>query len=317
MYLDRWQRAAIFSIELGESRWWREPPERTEIFDIGVAKKDAIRAWYLPHANAAAPTVLYLHGSRWNLNSSVFRIERLAQLGFSVLAIDYRGFGESSPILPSEFSATQDALAALDELQRRQPHAGRRFVYGHSLGGAVAVALATQADKEAFAGLILESTFTSTRAMIAHTRYGSIPGLHLFVTQSFDSLSRIKSVKQPILFLHGTNDNVIPHTMSDALFAAASANTASVETASANTASANTVSQNRGALRRLVKIEGASHSGASRSGTVYEEAIMGFIAECCSTSPSGAKKRLRISDRPNMVSRLSSRSVALRRGRFL
>lgn len=272
IYLDRWQRSAIFSIELGESRWWREPPENTEIFDIGVANKHTIRAWHLSHANADAPTVLYLHGSRWNLNGSVFRIERLAQLGFSVLAIDYRGFGESSQILPSQRSATQDALAALDELKRRQPDVHRRFVYGHSLGGAVAVSLAAQTGKNAFAGLILESTFTSTRDMIAHTRYGSIPGLPLLVTQSFDSLDLIKSVKQPILLLHGTSDSVIPHTMSDALFAAAS-----VENASVGQVSTETASKNAAPLRRLVKIHGASHSGVSRSGTVYEEAIRDFV----------------------------------------
>lgn len=277
IYLDRWQRSAIFSIELGESRWWREPPESTEIFDIGVANKDTIRAWYLPHADADAPTVLYLHGSRWNLNGSVFRIERLAQLGFSVLAIDYRGFGESSRTLPSELSVTQDASAALDELKRRQPDARRRFVYGHSLGGAVAVSLAAQTENDAFAGLILESTFTSTRDMIAHTRYGSIPGLPLLVTQSFDSLDLIKSVKQPILLLHGTGDSVIPHTMSDALFASASAERASAESAYVGTVSTETASRNTAPLRRLVKIEGASHSGVSRSGTLYEEAIRDFV----------------------------------------
>ncbi|MGP1615731.1 MAG: alpha/beta hydrolase, partial [Pollutimonas bauzanensis] len=130
--LDRWQRATIFSIELGDSRWWREPPPGTEIFDITLRNADKVRAWYLPNADPGAPTVLYLHGSRWNLNGSAFRMERWAEMGFSVLAIDYRGFGESSPILPSQASATEDAGAALRELARRQPDAARRYVYGHS-----------------------------------------------------------------------------------------------------------------------------------------------------------------------------------------
>lgn len=256
--LDRWQRATIFSVELGDSRWWREPPSGTEVFDIRLAGNDKVRAWYLANPNPDAPAVLYLHGSRWNLNGSVFRIERWLEMGFSVLAIDYRGFGESSPLLPSQASATEDAVAALQELERRQPDPARRYVYGHSLGGAVAIALAATVQQPEFAGLILESTFTSIQDMIPTTGYSAIPGLDLLITQPFDSLSSIKQVRNPILFLHGTNDAVVPHTMSDLLFEAARSRS--------------------GTAQQLVKIEGASHSGASRSGIPYEKAIKDFVS---------------------------------------
>ena len=256
--LDRWQRATIFSVELGESRWWREPPSDTEVFDIRLAGNDKVRAWYLANPNPDAPAVLYLHGSRWNLNGSVFRMERWQEMGFSVLAIDYRGFGESSPLLPSQASATEDAVAALQELERRQPDPARRYVYGHSLGGAVAIALAATPGQPEFAGLILESTFTSIEDMIPASGYSGIPGLNLLITQAFDSLSSIKQVRNPILLLHGTNDRIVPHTMSDLLFKAALSRS-------------NTVQQ-------LVKIEGASHSGASRSGMPYEKAVRDFVS---------------------------------------
>ncbi|RTZ44653.1 alpha/beta fold hydrolase [Candidimonas sp. SYP-B2681] len=258
IWLDRWQRQTIFSVELGDSRWWREAPQGTEVFDITLKNGEKIHSWYIANPNPQAPSVLYLHGSRWNLNGSVFRIERWLEMGFSVLAIDYRGFGESSHVLPSQGTATQDANAALQELARRQPDPARRFVYGHSLGGAVAVALAVQADQPEFAGLILESTFTSIESMIGNTRYAHIPGLAMLVTQPFNSIGTIQSVKVPILFLHGTADSVVPHSMSDALRAAAE--------------------KPNGPLRRVVKIEGASHSGASRSGEAYENAIREFIA---------------------------------------
>ncbi len=255
--LDRWQRATIFSVELGDSRWWREPLPGTELFDIALPGNDTIRAWYLPSAKPHAPTVLYLHGSRWNLNGSVFRIERWVDMGFSVLAIDYRGFGDSSSLLPSQASAIEDARAAFQELERRQPDPARRFVYGHSLGGAIAVGMAAQADQPEFAGLILESTFTNTRSMIPASRFANMPGLAMLVTQPFNSIAAIRQVRSPILFLHGTNDSVVPQAMSDELFAAAS--------------------KRRGSMQRLVKIEGASHSGASRSGPAYENAIRDFI----------------------------------------
>ena len=253
-WLDRWQRQTIFSVELGESRWSRAAPEGTEVFDIALPGGDTVRAWYLGQADSEAPTVLYLHGSRWNLNSSVFRIERWARMGYSILAIDYRGFGESTPRLPSQASSVEDASAALQQLARRQPDPSLRFVYGHSLGGAVAIALAAQESHTEFAGLIVESTFTSIRDMISGSRWSDIPGLALLITQPFDSLADIQKIKAPVLVLHGTGDRIVPHEMSDALAAAAKPGT------------------------RLQKIDGASHSGAS-SDPEYQHVVQKFIRE--------------------------------------
>src|SRR5690606_38613829 len=142
----------IFSPEESQ-RWWREAPEGTEIFDMELPKGDVVRTWYWAQPKPDAPTVLYLHGARWNLHGSVFRMERWMDMGFSVLAIDYRGFGESTQLLPSEDSARQDALAALEELVRRQPDPKRRFLYGHSLGGAIAIDVAARAGDVDVAGL--------------------------------------------------------------------------------------------------------------------------------------------------------------------
>lgn len=79
-------------------------------------------------------------------------MEGWTRMGYSMLAIDYRGFGQSTPLLPSEQSASQDAAAALQELARRQPDPARRFIYGHSLGGAIAIDLAARPDLPPFAG---------------------------------------------------------------------------------------------------------------------------------------------------------------------
>ncbi|WP_251863938.1 alpha/beta fold hydrolase [Achromobacter sp. Marseille-Q4962] len=257
--LDSWQREAIFSPQTQPQSWWREPAAGTEVFDLVLANGDKVRAWYRQSRLAGAPTVLYLHGARWNLNGSAFRIEGWARMGYSVLAIDYRGFGASTPRLPSESSAQEDAEAGLRELARRQPDPARRFVYGHSLGGAIAIDLAARPDLPDFAGLIVESSFTSISAMLGTLKWGKVPGASLLVTQPFDSVDKLAAMHTPMLFLHGTADRVVPHTMSDELFAAA-----------------------RGVapdLKRLVKIEGASHSGAFRSGAQYEDAVRGFMRD--------------------------------------
>lgn len=229
-----------------------------------------MRAWYVPASDPDAPAILYLHGSRWNLNDSVFRIERWASMGYSILAIDYRGFGASSPRLPSQTSTVEDAIAGLKELARRHPSSTSRFVYGHSMGGAVAAALAAQPHRPEFAGLILESTFTSIRDMIAVTAWAKVPGLPLLVTQPFDSATALRSSREPVLLLHGTADRVVPHTMSDALYAAA-------QTAP---------------FRKLVKIEGASHSGASSSRD-YREAVQQFVNEAASPQQADEKRTVR------------------------
>ena len=266
--LDAWQRQAIFSPEPEQQRWWREPPAGTEVFDLALPEGDKVHAWYWQHPRADAPAVLYLHGARWNLNGSAFRMEGWTRMGYSVLAIDYRGFGESTPLLPSEDTAFQDAAAALRELARRQPDPARRFVYGHSLGGAVAIDLAARPDMPPFAGLIVESSFTSIAAMLGTLKWGKLPGASLLVTQPFASIEKLATLSTPTLFLHGTADRVVPHTMSDELFAAALKVPPD--------------------LKRLVKIDGASHSGAIRSGQAYESAVRDFIRDARAAYPAVA-----------------------------
>lgn len=257
--LDSWQRQTIFSPQAEPQTWWREPAAGTRVYDLALADGDQVRAWYWQSPQANAPTVLYLHGARWNLNGSAFRIDGWTRMGYSVLAIDYRGFGASSARLPSEQSAQEDAIAGLKELARLQPDPSRRFVYGHSLGGAIAIDLASRPEQPDFAGLIVESSFTSIGAMLGTLRWGKVPGASLLVTQPFDSVDKLAALHTPMLFMHGTADRVVPHTMSDELFAAA-----------------RKVSPD---LKRLVKIEGASHSGAFRSGEQYETAVKTFMRD--------------------------------------
>lgn len=257
--LDSWQRQTIFSPQSEPQTWWREPAKGTQVYDLTLANGNKVRAWYWQSPHADAPTVLYLHGARWNLNGSAFRIDGWTRKGYSILAIDYRGFGASTPRLPSEASALEDAMAGLKELARLQPDPARRFVYGHSLGGAIAIDLAARPDQPDFAGLIVESSFTSISAMLATLKWGRVPGASLLVTQPFDSVDKLAAMHTPMLFMHGTADRVVPHTMSDELYAAA-----------------RSVSPD---LKRLVKIEGATHSGAFRSGEQYDDAVKTFIKD--------------------------------------
>lgn len=198
--------------------------------------------WH-PQARADAPRVLYLHGARWDVASSARRIQRLHDLGFSVLAIDYRGFGRSSDALPSEDTAAEDARAAWDWLaaQTLAAPAPPRFVYGHSLGGAIAVRLASEVDDEA--GLVVEASFTSIPDVYASMSFGWLP-LAPLITQRFDAATRIALVKAPVLVVHGSHDATIRPELGRALYERAVT------------------------PKRLVLVEGGNHHNSSALGQV-------------------------------------------------
>lgn len=220
--LDDFQRKVIFRPSKDSGR---TPSEFQATFeDVWLrsgADKGKLHAWWIPASKggASAPAALYLHGAGFGLSANLPRIMKLHDEGFSVLAIDYRGFGLSDGELPSEASAYDDAHAAWAELVRRAPDS-KRFIYGHSLGGAVAMELAqTDAARNA-AGLVVESSFTSVRDMQQFTSYSWIP-LRVVQTQYFDSLAKAPKLCMPTLFMHGSADYRIPLEVAKKLFAAA------------------------------------------------------------------------------------------------
>ena len=169
---------------------------------------------WLPQAEASAPVLLYLHGARWDVRGSTPRMRRMHALGFSVLGVDYRGFGRSTATLPSESLAVEDARAAWNWLAERHPQA-RRFIFGHSLGGAIAVQLAYEVSDEA--GLVVEGTFTSIPDVVSTFSWGWLP-VSWLITQRFDAAARIAEVGSPVLVVHGSRDTLIPAMLGQQLY---------------------------------------------------------------------------------------------------
>ena len=185
--------------------------------DVG---EDKIHGWWIASARKNAPTLLYFHGNGSNNGDLVEIASIFHGLGISVLLIDYRGYGQSSPVFPNEARVYQDAEAAWQYLTNGlEIEPQNIFIYGHSLGGAIAIELASRHPD--MAGIIVEGTFTSMRDMAQFIRWLRIFPLDWLVTQHFDSISKIKSLSTPLLILHGSADDIIPVAMAKELFAAA------------------------------------------------------------------------------------------------
>ena len=164
-----------------------------------------------------APILLYLHGARYNVTGSAPRIRRMQELGFSVLAIDYRGFGKSTPALPSEASAAEDARAAWDWLAAKYPNRPR-YIFGHSLGGPIAISLAADVTDER--GTIVEGTFTSIADVVSSSQWGWMP-VSLLITQRFEAVRKVAKIGSPLLVVHGDEDRMIQPDLGRKLFEAA------------------------------------------------------------------------------------------------
>ena len=224
--LDQRQRAWIF--QPSDRSWWRGDEAAAGMDDVWIdyastETRQTVKLHGLWLANAAlaqnpnAPVMLYLHGARFNVTGSAFRARRMQELGFSVLAVDYRGFGKSSKELPSEAMAVEDARAAWDWLAREYPDRPR-FIFGHSLGGAIAVELAAQVSDEA--GTVVEGSFTSIPDVVSAYKWGWLP-LGSFITQRFEAVKRVADIGSPLLVVHGSEDSTIPLELGRKLFDAA------------------------------------------------------------------------------------------------
>lgn len=258
--LEQKERELVFRIEPGTASWYSGLPggvEELELSSPAFGDSQKIHAWWWPADEADAPAILYLHGSRWNLTGHMFRLEQLRSLGFSVLAIDYRGFGQSLGELPSEATVYEDARIAWAHLKTLQPNADKRLIYGHSLGGAVAVDLAAELGREAerqgetleARALIIESTFTNLADIATEVANTSWP-IRWLVSQKFDSIGKIDKVGMPLLIVHGTADPYVPARFSEELYEAAQS------------------------PKRLLLIEGGTHNNSMRIGQrQYRQAL--------------------------------------------
>ncbi len=227
-----------------------------------------LHGWWITTEQASPiANILLCHGNGGNIGDRLIDADLLSRAGFNLLLFDYRGYGHSSG-RPNEEGTYRDALAAKEELLSQPECDSERVIYlGESLGGAIALELAVQAPPR---GLVLQSTFTSLRA-VAHHHYPVIPSV--VVPDAYPSIRRIAKLSAPLLLLHGDRDEVVPLSEGRALYEAAPQ------------------------PKRMHVFEGLAHSDLVSAGTEYARVIkewadqvMANDGDSLRTSRSGSPK---------------------------
>ena len=172
--------------------------------------------WYA-EAEADGPVLVWCHGNDGNIVHRLDNLRLLLRQNLSVFIFDYRGYGKSQQVRPSEEGLYFDAMGAHDYLTRvRMIRPDRLVIFGRSLGAAVAADLAVHKPA---AGMILESAFPSIEA-VAKFYYGGLP-VHWLLGAEFRLIDRISALSLPKLIIHGDLDDIIPLELGRQVFEAA------------------------------------------------------------------------------------------------
>ncbi|MFK5913657.1 MAG: alpha/beta hydrolase [Woeseiaceae bacterium] len=214
---------------------------------LELKNKTKIHGWYLPQPEAKK-TILFFHGNGGNISHRGDSIYIFHKLKLNVLIMDYPGYGNSEGT-PSEENIYQSAsLAWKFLLTNKKINPKNIIIFGRSLGGVVAVDLASKVKA---GGLILESTFSSIRDILKII----MPSLSNFIylRYSMDSFNKIDKVDAPVLVIHSAEDEVIPVELGQKLFSGISSE------------------------KEFLYIEGSHNDGFMRSIRPYMQTLRRFI----------------------------------------
>jgi hypothetical protein len=215
---NRFQTAHLFAPDRYPLGFWNPEAHGLPAEDEWFEAEDGARlhGWWIPHPSAWG-TILYCHGNNGNITNRIEAFQSLRRLGVNLFAFDYRGYGRSEGV-PTEGGVYRDVRAAWDHLVAKHEGPKSIILFGHSLGGAVAIDGALHRE---VAGLVVQSSFTQVRDM-ARTIYPSLP-LHLIARNQFRSIDKVGRLRMPKLFIHGSEDATVPIDHGRRLFAAAAA----------------------------------------------------------------------------------------------
>tara|TARA_E500000331_G_scaffold356790_1_gene416275 strand:+ start:139 stop:963 length:825 start_codon:yes stop_codon:yes gene_type:complete len=168
-------------------------------------------SWY-HKKNENYKTILFLHGNAGTLENRIHKINHFKHMKVNFIILAWRGFSGNKG-KPTEDGLYEDARSAIKWLKSNNTFEDDVILYGESLGTAVAVEVAQNKN---FAGVILESPFTS---MIdaGKNKYPFLP-IKFLLKDKYESVSKIKNIKTPILIMHGKKDDLVPFAMGKKMY---------------------------------------------------------------------------------------------------
>ncbi|WP_158751979.1 alpha/beta hydrolase [Acidobacterium sp. S8] len=172
-------------------------------FDYTETGQPQLTGWWIPAAPGApypGSTILLLHDGQGSLSDTVAQLETLHGLGINLFAFDYRGFGKSANLHPSESSLNQDADAAMSYLSGTRhlpPHS--ILLYGSGLGASIAAS--TAALHPEIPGIILDQVSPDALTILSADARSRILPVRLLTGDRFDIASVLQHLQTPKLFL--------------------------------------------------------------------------------------------------------------------
>jgi uncharacterized protein len=181
---------------------------------ILIKTKDNInlKAWYYKKNLNNYKTILFLHGNAGSLKNRIHKINHFKDIKINFLLLSWRGFSGNKG-KPNEKGLYEDARSAVRWLNDQGIENKDIIIYGESLGTGIASEIA---QNKKFAGIILESPFTS----MIDTGYDKYPFLpvKLLLKDKYESNKKIKNINSPILIMHGKIDNIVPFYMGKKMY---------------------------------------------------------------------------------------------------
>lgn len=181
-------------------------PEEADLWafeekSITAADGTELRVWYAKGYNSQ-PAILFFHGNAWQNSAFAEQLMPLVDDGYTVLMMEYRGFGDSEGKLSQE-TMYSDVVTAFDWL--KEQGAEKVVATGYSLGCAAAISLAHQRNVD---GLILTAPFASLYKLVGEK---PVPFAQLVLKDYYPSEELIKTTQMPTLVVHGKKDRLIPY----------------------------------------------------------------------------------------------------------
>ena len=183
-----------------------------EEVSISVSNGNNLKGWFHKKDLDNKKTLVFFHGNAGDLQNRIYKLNLIKDFDINFLIVAYRGFSGNNG-KPTESGLYTDARSTLNWLIKQNIKEDQIIIYGESLGTGVSIEVA---QNKKFAGIILESPFTSM--VDAGKFYYPYLPVSLLLKDRYETIKKLKNIKSPILVMHGKKDKIVPFHMGQQVF---------------------------------------------------------------------------------------------------